>query len=80
MRLDYKKTYINKEDTEQQILLNLPQLYIQHTLQELQTVGTIDWEYEGLSATAEVVITGSVTAINVTNGEADILRNLSFLL
>ena len=32
------------------------------------TVGTVDWLYEGNSATAGVVITGSVTAINVTNG------------
>ena len=32
------------------------------------TVGTVDWLYEGTSATAGVVITGSVTSINVTNG------------
>ena len=32
------------------------------------TVGTVDWLYEGTSATASVIITGSVTAINVTNG------------
>ncbi len=31
-------------------------------------VGGIEWEYEGTSATAGVVITGSVTSINVTNG------------
>ena len=34
----------------------------------ITTVGTIDWEYEGLSAEASVNITGSVTAINVTDG------------
>ena len=34
----------------------------------IQTVGTIDWEYEGESAAASVVLTGSVTAINVING------------
>ena len=32
------------------------------------TVGTVDWLYEGTSATASVAITGSVTSINVTNG------------
>ena len=31
-------------------------------------IGGIEWEYEGTSATASVVITGSVTAINVTSG------------
>ena len=31
-------------------------------------VGTIDWEYEGQSAEASVIITGSVTSINVTSG------------
>ena len=36
----------------------------------IQTVGLIDWEYEGLAPTADVVITGSVTAINVTSGGA----------
>ena len=42
-------------------------LYPTHTA-GIITVGTIDWEYEGTSATAAVVITGSVTSINVTSG------------
>ena len=36
----------------------------------IQTVGLIDWEYEGISASADVSISGSVTAINVTSGGA----------
>ena len=44
-------------------------LYPLHTA-GIQTVGLIDWEYEGQSAEAAVVITGSVTAINVTSGGA----------
>ena len=42
-------------------------VYPVHTI-GVNTVGTIDWEYEGTTATAGVVITGSVTSINVTNG------------
>ena len=34
----------------------------------IQTVGTIAWEYEGESADASVILSGSVTSINVTNG------------
>ena len=41
-------------------------IYPVHTI-GVNTVGTIDWEYEGTTATAGVVITGSVTSINVTN-------------
>ena len=44
-----------------------PTVYPIHTL-GVVTVGTIDWEYEGASAEASVIITGSVTSINVTSG------------
>ena len=32
------------------------------------TLGTVNWTYEGESAEATVTVTGSVTAVNVTNG------------
>ena len=44
-----------------------PTVYPTHTV-GIQTVGNIDWLYEGESADASVVLSGSVTSINVTNG------------
>ena len=41
--------------------------YPTHTV-GIQTIGGVEFEYEGTSAEATVVITGSVTSINVTNG------------
>ena len=42
-------------------------LYPTHTT-GTQTLGTVNWTYEGESAAAIVTVTGSVTSINVTDG------------
>ena len=67
MHLDLRVTYNGNRYRSLNVGKSSLTAYPVHTV-GVSTVGTIDWEYEGASATADVVITGSVTSINVTSG------------
>ena len=64
---DYGSNIVGRRYRSLNAGVSSPTTYPTHTVGSV-VVGGIEWEFEGESADASVVLTGSVTSINVTNG------------